>query len=95
MKPLPANVSDEQLLEFVDQWAALLAQEDYDAAFAFTDHEEQFRWSADMIRASIKDYDEADPEQTVTVEGVPAHIAQRKSIRRHGESQPLFWRNLV
>ena len=38
MVPLPATITDEELIAFVDRWAALLEQEDYEAACAFTDH---------------------------------------------------------
>ena len=38
MTSLPATATDADLIAFVDQWAALLEREDYEAAFALTDH---------------------------------------------------------
>src|SRR5437764_864117 len=82
MIPLPATITDEELIAFVDRWAALLEQEDYEAAFAFTDHIPEMRWTPALVREVIKGYGDADPIQRVTVAGVPTDIAQRKQVDR-------------
>ncbi|MFC2145829.1 hypothetical protein ACFLRT_00545 [Acidobacteriota bacterium] len=38
MITLPANATDEEILEVARKWAAALARQDYDAAFAMTTH---------------------------------------------------------
>lgn len=80
MKQLPASISDEELFSFIDQWVLLLEREDYDAAFAWTDHVPHMGWTADLLRLVIKAYGEASPDQRVTLEGVPTDISQHKAI---------------
>jgi hypothetical protein len=82
MAPLPAAVTDVDLIAFIDRWAALLEREDYDAAFAFTDHIPEMRWTPALVREVIKSYGEARPDQRVTVDGVPTDISQRKRVDR-------------
>lgn len=82
MAPLPATVSDSDLIAFIDRWAALLEREDYEAAFAFTDHIPEMRWTPALIRSGIKSYGEARPGQKVTVDGIATDISQRKEVDR-------------
>lgn len=82
MAPLPATVTDAELIAFVDEWAALLEQEDYDAAFAFTDHVPAMGWTPELIRDAIKGYGDAAPGQRVTVRGVPSDVTQSKEVDR-------------
>lgn len=79
MTPLPTDVSDSELLEFVDRWVALLELEDYEAARVFTDqHVGSGNWTADAIREAIKRHGER-----VTLEGDPADLpAQVKEVTR-------------
>jgi hypothetical protein len=82
MSPLPATVTDPELIAFVDRWATLLEREDYEAAFAFTDHIREMRWTPALVREVIKAYADADPDQRVTVDGVPTDVCQRKNVNR-------------
>jgi hypothetical protein len=82
MEPLPATVTDSELIAFADRWTALLEREDYEAAFAFTDHIPEMKWTPSFIRDVIKSYGDADPNQRVTVQGVPTDITQRKKVDR-------------
>ena len=82
MAPLPAAVSGSDLIAFIDRWAALLEREDYEAAFAFTDHIPEMRWTPALIRSVIKGYGEARPGQKVTVDGIATDISQRKEVDR-------------
>jgi hypothetical protein len=82
MIPLPNSVSDDQLIAFVDEWAALLEREDYEAAFSFTDHVAAMNWTASLVREVIKSYGDADSGQKMTVHGVPSDVAQRKQVER-------------
>lgn len=82
MTPLPATVTDAELIAVIDRWAALLEREDYEAAFAATDHLPEMKWTPALIREVIKSYGDADPSQRVTVEGVPTDITQRKRVDR-------------
>jgi hypothetical protein len=85
MTPLPFSVTDDELISFLDHWVFLLEQEDYEAAFEFTDHEDT-GWDFDSIRDVIKSYGDADPNQRVTVQGTPN--AQRKEIDRWPDTTP-------
>ena len=68
MAPFPDNVSNSEILAFVERWVALLEQEDYDAASALPDHHSaQVSWTPDAIRGAIQLHG-----QRVTQEGVPA-----------------------
>ena len=82
MTHLPASATDQDIIRFVDQWAALMEREDYEAAFAHTDHSPEMKWNASLIREVIKAYDECDPDQKVTLHGVPTDVKQRKEIDR-------------
>src|SRR6267142_4796979 len=82
MSPLHKDVSDDELIAFVDEWAALLEREDYEGAFSFTDHITAMSWSATLIKEVIKSYGDADPDQKVTVQGVPSGVTQRKHVKR-------------
>lgn len=54
MTPLPENVSDSEIIAFVDRWAALLEREDYEAAFGLTGHHPSGAWTAQAILEAIK-----------------------------------------
>jgi len=56
--------------------------EDYSAAFAYTSHIPEMKWTADLVREVIKSYDEADPKQRVTLAGQPSDVHQRKDVTR-------------
>ena len=86
MKPLPSSSSDEDLIAYIDHWAALLEREEYAAAFAFTDHDPTMRWTPDLVREVIKGYGDALPSQRVTVEGKPTDISQRKKVNRWAQN---------
>ena len=88
MNPLPSNASDEELIRFIDGWAALLEREDYGAAFAYTEHVAEMGWTPELIRYVIKAYGEGRPEQKVTVAGVPSDVAQRKDVTWWKENRP-------
>jgi hypothetical protein len=80
--PLPATVTDPELIALIDRWATLLEREDYEAAFAFTGHIPAMGWTPTLIREVIKAYGEARAGQRVTVDGVATDIAQRKRVDR-------------
>jgi hypothetical protein len=86
MNALLASASDNEMLRFIDGWAALLEREDYAAAFAYTDHDPAVGWTPDLIRELIKTYGERRPDQKVTVEGVPSDVTQRKEVDRAKEN---------
>ena len=88
MKPLPMNSSDEALIEFIDGWAGLLEREDYESAFAYTDHVADMGWTPTLIREVIKSYDAARPDQKVTVDGVPSDVTQQKRVTWWPKARP-------
>jgi hypothetical protein len=82
MKPLPATATDADLIAFADGWAALMEREDYAAAYAYTDHIPEMKWTPFLLRAVVKSYGDAGPGQRVTVAGVPSDVSQRKEVDR-------------
>ena len=82
MELLPLDSTDADLIAYIDRWAAIMESEDYAAALEFTDQSVDPHWTPDVLRQVIKDYDEADPKQGVTVEGTPTDIVQRKEVMR-------------
>jgi hypothetical protein len=87
MTPLPATVTDAELIAFIDRWAALMEQEDYEAAFDFTDHMDT-GWDPEGIQEVVKAYGDADPNQRVTLAGVPTDVQQRKEVDRWPDTNP-------
>jgi hypothetical protein len=82
MELLPLSATDAQLIEFADRWAALMEQEDYEAAFALTGHIPEMKWSPALVCQVIKAYDRRDPAQRVTLYGEPTDITQVKDVTR-------------
>lgn len=87
MKPLPHSTPDPELLSFIDGWAALMEQENYEAAFAYTDHSPEMGWSPALLREVVKAYGDARPHQKVTLAGVPSDVSQRKDVTRWEENR--------
>lgn len=82
MPHLPTSATDEELISFIDRWAALMELEDYEQAYAFTGHFPEMEWSPALMRYAIKEYGECHPEQKVTLHGQPTDITQRKDVSR-------------
>ena len=78
MKPLLKTVTDSELIAFVDCWAALLEEENYEAAFEFTAHIPKMQWTPSLVKYVIKRYGEADPNQKVTLDAISTEIRQRQ-----------------
>ena len=91
MTPLPKDVSDLELIAFIDEWARLMEREDYETAFNFTDHIEPMGWTPALIREVIKAYGDAEPTQKVTVEGFPTDMTQQKEVSRWPTNQYGFF----
>ena len=88
MQPLPSTVSDAELIQFIDAWAAHLEREDYDAAFRHTEHVAHMGWTPALIREVIKAYGDGLPTQRVTVAGVPSDVSQQKHATRWPAPRP-------
>lgn len=80
MQPLPDPASPQDLVAAADRWAGLLEAEDYAGALAFVLTDQRGTWTADRIRTTITSYNEARPDQKVTVDGEPTDITQRKEV---------------
>ncbi len=80
MQPFPPTVSDDELIAYLDRWAALLERGDYDAAFAFTDHQPQLGWTPEQLRVSIDWYGPYDPNRRVTLDCEPTTKTERKVV---------------
>lgn len=91
MEPLPLESTDAELIAFVDEWVRMLEREDYEAAFAHTDHTKGTHWTPELIREVIKAYGEPGVDNYVTLEGEPTDISQDKEVHRR---QPAVRENL-
>jgi hypothetical protein len=87
---LPNDASDATILAAVDQWAALLEAEQYEAAFNATEHDAAMGWTPNLLREVITLYGDAEAGQKVTVEGKPTDISQRKNVRRFARNKHGF-----
>lgn len=88
MAHLDRDATDEDLVHFIDQWAALMEKEDYVGAYRHTAHIPEMRWTPELLRDVVKLYDQCLPDQKVTVEGLPTDIRQRKEVTRWKEDRP-------
>jgi hypothetical protein len=82
MAHLPSNATDEDLIAFADRWATLMESEDYTAAFTFTSHIPEMKWTPSLVREVVKAYGDAQPTQKVTLHGNATGITQRKEVDR-------------
>lgn len=82
MDSLSLDASGDDLIAFVDRWAALMESEDYAVAYAFTEHDAHMKWTPELLGDVVKAYGDADPNQKVTVDGKPTDITQRKNVTR-------------
>jgi len=88
MRHLPISATDEDLLKFIDGWAALLEMEDYEGAFTYVGHVPEMNWTPQLIKEVVKAYGEMDCRQKVTVQGVPTDTSQRKKVTRWETRRP-------
>ena len=87
---LSEDASNAKILAAVDQWAALLETEEYEAAFNATEHDTQMGWTPALVREIIMLYGDAELGQKVTVKGKPTDISQRKDVRRFSRNSHGF-----
>jgi hypothetical protein len=84
MQPLSQSATDEQLIDVVNQWVRLLEVQEYEQAFALTEHEST-GWAPELLRQFIEQYGDAVPNQRVTFLGTPTDITQRVEVSRWPE----------
>lgn len=82
MTHLPTTATDEELILFIDRWAALMELEDYEQAYASTGHIPEMGWSPVLMRDVVRDYGDCEPNQKITLHGKPTDITQRKRVSR-------------
>lgn len=87
MAHLSRSATDDELIRFVDAWVNLLDVEDYQAAFRYTAHVPEMKWTPELLRQVIKSYGECRPGQKVTAHGEPTDIHQRKEVSRWPRNQ--------
>jgi hypothetical protein len=77
MNTFPEDVTDAELIAFVDRWVALLEREDYVAAHGLIPTDRDSRWTPERIRWAID-----GSGRRVTVAGESREFAQRKEVDR-------------
>ncbi len=58
---LAPDAADADILRIANRWAALLAEEDYGAAYGMTAHEPDFAWTPALIGTVINGYGSPEP----------------------------------
>jgi hypothetical protein len=53
---LALEASTAEILKAVEGWVNLLEQEDYERAYAYTEQDEQYQWTPDLIQSVIYSY---------------------------------------
>ncbi|MBT3378971.1 MAG: hypothetical protein HN742_38180 [Lentisphaerae bacterium] len=61
MMMLPANATDERMLDLVRDWVDALVKEDYEAAFAMTAHDPYYKWTPVLMQSVIHGYGLPEP----------------------------------
>jgi hypothetical protein len=84
MKFLPNPATDEQIMALADEWAALVAAGDFDAAYALSAQSEHNNFTAQMIREVIEDYRASGEEDSDDVgrNGQPCREFTRWDLTR-------------
>jgi hypothetical protein len=54
--PLPSAPTDDELFSRVEAWIDRLAQGDFEAAFAYTEHDAYYAWTPALLREVIQGY---------------------------------------
>ena len=88
---LKSTATDKEILEFIDRWAALLAKEDYLAAFDFTEHIKSHGWSPALIMKVIKSYGDAETTQKVTLSNNGLAIDGAGNIDKAVQIKEVEW----
>jgi hypothetical protein len=100
---LKSSATDGEILEYIDNWVALLEKEDYHTAFKFTKHIKRQGWTPEFIREVIKSYgdDESSPKVTLSNNGLSIDGAgniekatQRKEVTWFDETRGDVWYDL-
>jgi len=94
MAHFPYDVSNDDIVAFVDEWVKLLEAEDYDQAFRFTAHAKGSTLTPTSFRDHVlqqaelnascfdDDYGELPSSHRVTLDGKPTPMAQVKEVER-------------
>lgn len=53
---LALDATPTEILKTVEAWVKLLEQEDYQNAYAYTEHDEYYQWTPDLIKEVIYGY---------------------------------------
>jgi hypothetical protein len=78
----PADVTDAQLIAFVDGWVALLERRDYAGAHAYAAHHPDEPWTPESMREVIEGYGVARSGQRATVDAAPTDVVPRREVTR-------------
>lgn len=75
--PLKLSPSDDEILTCVDEWVDDLQKQDYQAAYARTEHDPYYAWTPELIRAVIQGYGLPEPRR----DGKIFLVSDRKKAR--------------
>ncbi len=88
---LKVSATDEEIIEFIDQWASLLEKEDYDAAFKLTSHNSTMGWTSETVKEVIKAYGDCEITQKVTLSNNGLAIDGRGEIEKATQRKEVEW----
>ncbi|MES2731123.1 MAG: hypothetical protein V4714_05220 [Bacteroidota bacterium] len=58
---LALDATPTEILKAVEAWVKFLEQEDYPKAYAYTEHDEYYQWSPELIKEVISGYGLPEP----------------------------------
>ncbi len=101
MKTLPAEASDQEILDTVREWVEFLAEERYDEAYHFfvnTEHNPR-NWSPQLLKTVIQTYgfhDKREFHRVTPVEKTTGGVKPRHDIHRDDDNdqQGFIWFDL-
>ncbi len=101
MKTLPADASDEDILEAVYEWIGLLAEERYEQAYHFFVNSEHnpWHWSPQLLKRVIRthgSYHEQEIDTVTALEKTTGGLEPRHDVNRDddNERQGYIWFDL-
>ncbi len=88
---LKVSATDSEILDYVDEWALLLENEDYEATFNFTKQNKKRGWTPELIKQVIKSYGDCETTQKVTLFNNGLSIDGVGNIDKGIQSKEVNW----
>jgi hypothetical protein len=78
---------DEEVLAFVDRWIDELASDNYEAAYASSEHDPYYQWTPALMRVVVEGYGLPEPHRS----GVRFRVTPRQSACGNRGEYRIDW----